>query len=78
MDATIKFTDHYKPMKRVFVTGHRWLWVLSSVVSIGCFIAFLMLNGSELVYALYIPLDFFFNIAKTLFFWWYFYMDKLE
>jgi hypothetical protein len=65
-------------MTRVFVSGTKWLWILNSVVSVGCFIAFIILQGRELVYALYIPLDLFFNIAKTVFFWWYFAVDKVD
>ena len=63
-------------MKRVFDTSCSWLWVLQAVVSIGSIIAFIIIDGKELVYALYIPLDILFSVAKTAFFWYYYYEDK--
>lgn len=63
-------------MKRVFDMSCSWLWVLQVVVTIGSVIAFIVIDGKELVYALYIPLDILFSVAKTSFFWLYYYTDK--
>ena len=63
-------------MKRVFDTSCSWLWVLQAVVTIGVIIAYIIIDGKELVYALYIPLDILFSVAKTSFFWLYFYTDS--
>ena len=73
---TIHFTEHYVPMVRKFAVSHWSIWVLNSIVTVGCFIAFLFIDGSELVLCLYIPLDLFFNICKSAFFFYYLWVDQ--
>lgn len=72
---TIRFMDHYVQMERTMDMKNMWVWILNGVVTVGCFIAFLYIKGSELVIGIYIPLDLFFNIAKTVFYWYYCYVD---
>lgn len=46
------------------------------VVAIACFITFMVIDGKELVYSIFIPLDLFLNISKASFYHWYMYVDK--
>jgi len=62
-------------MERNFEIKHRWVWILNGLVTLGCFIAFLCINGKETVFSFYIPLDVALNVAKTVFFWYNFYED---
>ena len=55
---------------------HRWVWLVNIFVTLSCFVAFAVLDGKELVYCYYIPLDLCLNIAKSAFFWFNFYEDK--
>lgn len=73
---TIKFEDHYKEMKRRFDTNCAWIWIVNTLVLLGCLIAFIMIPGKELVYALYIPLDILLNIGKSAFFWYNYFLES--
>lgn len=66
---TISFEDHYKEMKRVFDTSCFWVWIVHTLAIVGCLIAFIMIDGKELFYALYIPLDVLLCVGKGSFFW---------
>ena len=69
--------EHYKELEREFDTSHWWIFVLNGLVTIGCFIAFLLIDGKELVYSLYIPLDLFLNICKFGFYHYYYYESQV-
>jgi len=73
---TVSYKDHYKEMVREFDTDQYWLFVLNFVVAVACFITFLVIDGKELVYSIFIPLDLFLNISKATFYHWYMYTDK--
>ena len=62
-------------MQRVFDTEHNWLWILNGLTVVACLIAYLVVDGRELVYALYIPLDLLFQIGKAIFYWGYYWID---
>jgi len=66
----ITFEDHYSDMKREFAMDYWWVYILNSVVSLSCFVAFFFIDGKELVYTFYIPLDFALNLSKTAFFFY--------
>ena len=72
---TIGFTDHYVPMVRSFAMSHWGIWVMNSVTTVGCFIAFCIIPGKELVLSLYIPLDLMLNICKSAFYFYYKWVD---
>lgn len=73
---TIGFTEHYVPMVRSFVMSHWSIWILNAVVTVGSFIAFCVIPGSELVLSLYIPLDLLLNISKSSFYFYYLWVDQ--
>ena len=72
---TIKFEDHYHQMQRVFDTEHSWIWILNGLTVVSCFVAYLVIDGKEIVFALYIPLDLYFQIGKAVFYWGYYWID---
>lgn len=55
-------------MKRAFVHAHWMVLILHAAILISCLIAFLLIDGSEVVYALYIPLDLCLDVATLLFY----------
>ena len=65
-------------MRRVFDRSWPWMWLFHSLVAVGCFVAFIIIEGNELVYALYIPLDLLLSFGKAAFFWWNYYLDNLR
>ena len=72
---TISEQEHYKDMERVFDMSRWWIWVINGAVTIGCFIAYMLIDGAEVLYAQYIPLDLFLNFWKTVFYFYYYYRD---
>ena len=54
----------------------RYVQALNALCTIGCFSAYLALDGKELVLAMYIPLDLTLNFAKTSYFYYYLYLDR--
>jgi len=48
-------------------------WAINGAVTLGCLIAYFVVNGKELTLTLYIPLDFCLNISKAAFFFWQYY-----
>ena len=74
---TISFSEHYIKMEREFkrTPAERIIQILNLVVTLGCFIAYLCVDGKELFMALYIPLDVALVLSKTLYYWYYYYQD---
>ena len=75
---TISEAEHYKDMVRTFDMSRWWIWVINGCVTIGCFIAFILIDGKEIVFAQYIPLDLFLTVCKTVFYFYYYHRDKQE
>mmetsp|Transcript_6940 Transcript_6940/g.9635 ORF Transcript_6940/g.9635 Transcript_6940/m.9635 type:complete len:301 (+) Transcript_6940:496-1398(+) len=75
---TISFEQHYVKMDRQFIIKpwKIWIWIVNMLVTLGCLVAFFIMDGKELVYALYIPLDVGLNLAKAAFYFFYFFQDK--
>ena len=65
-------------MVRTFDMSRWWIWVINGVVTIGCFVAFILIDGKEIVFAQYIPLDLFLTVCKTVFYFYYYHRDKQE
>ena len=67
---TTQFHEHYVRMVRVFVHAHPAVIGINMAIMIGCCIAYLFIDGRELVFALYIPLDILLNLGKIAFYFW--------
>ena len=63
-------------MKRHFEMDLYLVQILQNVVVLGCFIAYMVIHGKEIMFALYIPLDILFSMSTTAFFWYNYYLDK--
>ena len=75
---TISETEHYKDMVRTFHTERWWIWVINAIVTLGCFIAYMLIDGKEVIYAQFIPLDLFLNCCKMIFYLWYYLIDMRD
>ena len=65
-------------MERVFDMSRWWIWVINGLVTVGCFVAYILIDGTEVLYAQYIPLDLFLNVCKTIFYFYYYYRDHRD
>ena len=66
----------YKPYEREFYTGRWWVWLIQALSYIGIAYFYFATDGTELAYAVYIPLDFAIFVSMTMFFGYYYYQDK--
>ena len=73
------FVGHYQPIERQIndakIPG---TYIINACVTLGCVIAYFMLDGKELVLKFYIPLDIALNMSKASFFWYTYFNDKLQ
>jgi len=68
LQAVSPINQHYVLMKREFVHAHWLVVILHIVVFISCLIAFFLVDGRELIYAIYIPLDFLLDLGTLVFY----------
>ena len=47
----------YRPMKRVFYFKMWWVWIVQAIAYIVVITLYFKQNGSEIVFAMYIPVD---------------------
>lgn len=52
-----------------------WTWIINAAVYIGVLVCYFMVDGHEMVYAIYLPLDFFLNCSKASYYFLYYYRD---
>jgi len=55
-----------------------YVWILNVLVVLGCLIAFMCLDGKELVLTFYIPLDAALMISRAAFYWYTYWTEKWE
>ena len=66
------------PFRRVFVRRYKGIWIINILVTLGCGIAYILIDGKQLVYSLFIPLDIFLNFGRGVFYWYYYFLDKKQ
>ena len=59
-----------------YLPWSRYVYLVNALCTIGCFSAYIAIDGKELFLALYIPLDLALNFAKTCYFYFYLYQDR--
>ncbi len=59
---------HYVWMERKFERERMWTWIINLVAYVAMIISYFMIDGKEMVYCLYLPLDLAFNLCKAAFF----------
>lgn len=60
--------EHYIWMEKRFQSGRMWAWIINAVVYIIVISIYFAVTGSEIVYEVYLPLDFLLNLCKAIYF----------
>ena len=63
-------------MERVFYSRMWWLWVMQGIMYVGVFVAYFMIRGKELVYAMYIPVDGLLTAGLAAYYCWTYRTEK--
>ena len=53
-----------------------WTWIINLIAYIAVITLYFLIDGKEIVYCMYLPLDFGFNICKAAFYFLHFAIEK--
>lgn len=65
-------------MELSFNDEHMWYWWINLVAYVAVLITYLTVNGHEMVFALYLPLDMLLNACKAGYFFVQYFRDRRE
>ena len=66
----------YRSMERVFYSRMWWLWVIQGILYVGVVVAYFMVRGKELAYAIYIPVDVLLTVSLAAYYYWTYRAEK--
>lgn len=66
---------HYIWMEQSFDDSRKWVWIVNIIVYIAVITIYFCVDGHELIYTLYLPLDFLLNLSKAIYYWSLYYLD---
>ena len=73
------FVSHYKPLERKINDAIvPYTYIGNLLITLGCVIAYFVIDGKEQVLKFYIPLDVALNLSKACFYWYTYLTDKWE
>lgn len=70
--------SHYIWMEQRFNSGRMWLWIVNLVVYIAVITTYFCMDGHEIIYSMYLPLDVLFNLSKAVYFFAFYFADKRQ
>lgn len=73
-----KEDDHYVWMEWRFNSERMWVWWLNLAVYIGIVIAYFLIDGNEMIYCMYLPLDLLLNASKALYYFYHWREEDLK
>ena len=65
---------HYVWMEQRFNSGRMWLWIVNLVVYIAVITTYFCVDGHEIIYSMYLPLDVLFNVSKAVYYFAFFFV----
>lgn len=58
-----------------FNDGRKWIWIVNILIYIAVVTTFFCVDGHEMIYTLYLPLDFLLNLSKAGYYWGLYWLD---
>ena len=65
-------------MEKVFVKDWMWTWWINLITYIVVIAFYLFVDGKEMTYAVYLPLDILLNMSKAAYYFLHYYQDFLR
>ena len=62
-------------MEERFNKQYMWVWFINLVTYIVVITLYFVIDGHEIIYAMYLPLDLLLNLSKALYYFLHFYLD---
>ena len=55
-----------------------WIWIVNVCVYAAIITTYFCIDGHEIIYSMYIPLDILLNTSKALFYFFHWFRDRME
>ena len=68
--------DHYVWMEKVFLRERWWTWILNLITYLAVIIVYFTVDGHEMTYSIYLPLDFLLNVSKAAYYFIHYWQDN--
>ena len=59
-----------------FNSERLWVWWLNLAVYVGLITTYFVVDGHEMIYSMYLPLDFLLNCAKAAYYFYHFFLEQ--
>lgn len=69
---------HYVWMQPVFNEKRLWVWIVNLIAYIAVVTTYFCVDGHEIIYSMYLPLDMMLNVSKAIYFFSVFWVDRRE
>ena len=69
---------HYVWMQAKFNEERLWVWIVNLVAYIAVVTTYFCVDGHEIIYSMYLPLDMMLNVSKAAYFFTIFWLDRRE
>lgn len=69
---------HYVWMTPSFNEDRMWVWIVNLIAYIAVITTYFCVDGHEIVYSIYLPLDVMLNVCKALYFFSYYYANNRQ
>ena len=68
--------EHYVWMEKVFLRERMWTWILNLITYLAVIIVYFTVDGHEMTYCVYLPLDFLLNASKAAYYFIHYHNDN--
>ncbi len=65
-------------MEKNFKQKRMWTWIINLIAYAAMITSYFMIDGKEMIFCLYLPLDLLFNMCKASFYFMHYAIDKYE
>ena len=69
---------HYVWMEFSFNSDRLWVWWINLAAYVAVVTTYFCVDGHEIIYSMYLPLDMLLNLSKAVYFFWNYYLDIQE
>ena len=65
-------------MNTSFNSERMWVWIVNLIAYIAVITTYFCVDGHEIIYSIYLPLDVMLNLSKAIYFFTFYWLDSRE
>ena len=65
-------------MVKRFNSDRMWIWIVNVCVYAAITTTYFCIDGHEIIYSMYIPLDILLNLSKACYYFWFWFADRRD